>query len=106
MTIAGHAPVDDLRAALHVARVHLGVAVSGSPDPFWDDVRRHVVSWAIIGGISGVGYLAISIPSRIDRVLLNQDNVLQDVRDIQGSLSNLKQRIENLEVRVNRHPPQ
>ena len=71
--------------------------MTGAPDPFWDDVRKHVVSWAIIGSISGVGYLAISIPSRIDRVLLNQEMVREDVREVQSTLGTLKQRVEILE---------
>jgi len=97
MTIAGHEPASAIRSALHLARVHLEVAVTGAPDPFWDDVRKHVVSWAIIGSISGVGYLAISIPSRIDRVLLNQEMVREDVREVQSTLGTLKQRVEILE---------
>ena len=93
MTIAGHelfrSPSDPLHA--------LEVLVTSQPDPFWDDVRRHVTSWLIICGIGGVGYLAVSVPIRLDKVLSNQESIQTEMRHAQQRLTVLEQKAVTLE---------
>lgn len=95
MTIAGH---DAIKALDHFTHSLWGV-VSTEPEPFWDDVKKNVVAWLIIGGISSVGYMAVVIPGRLERVLINQDAVREDVRGLQSDLTTLKQRIDAIELR-------
>ncbi len=66
--------------------------MTSQPDPFWDDVRRHVTSWLIICGIGGVGYLAVSVPIRLDKVLSNQESLQVELRHAQDRLTTLEQK--------------
>lgn len=96
MTIAGHSALSDLETAAQ----SLWGLVSQEPDPFWDEVKRSVATWLVISAIAGVGYMAIQIPSRLERVLINQDAVRENVRELQQDFGELKQRIETVEVRL------
>jgi hypothetical protein len=88
MTIAGHELFRSRQDPFHA----LEVLVTSQPDPFWDDVRRHVTSWAIICGIGGVGYLAVSVPIRLDKVLSNQEAMQTDIQHAQDRLTTLEQK--------------
>ena len=70
--------------------------MNGTPDPFWDEVRRHVVSWLIICGVGGIGYLAVQVPIRLDRVLANQEGFATEMHEFKAAL-------KDLEARVTRH---
>ena len=98
MTIVGH----ELHRSTSAFTQALEVLVSGTPDPFWDDVRRHVTSWLIISGIAGIGYLAVSVPIRLDKVLANQDSLQIEMRSAQRELAELEHRTEALERGVKR----
>lgn len=98
MTIVGYEPSRTSRA-LHRA---MGALVTDDRDPFWDDVKRNVAAWLIITGIAGVGYMAVSIPSRMDRIILNQDAFREDVRGLQNDVGSLKERITALELHQGR----
>lgn len=95
MTIAG---MEASRAA-HVVTHTFEVLVSGMPDPFWDEVRRHVVSWLIICGVGGIGYLAVQVPLRLDRVLVNQEAFQGDLREFKTELRELETRMTREEQR-------
>jgi hypothetical protein len=69
------------------------------PDPFWDEVRRHVVSWLIICGVGGIGYLAVQVPLRLDRVLVNQEAFQGDLREFKTELRELETRMTREEQR-------
>lgn len=88
MTIAGHELFRSHHDPLHA----LEVLMTSQPDPFWDDVRRHVTSWLIICGIGGVGYLAVSVPIRLDKVLSNQESLQVELRHAQDRLTTLEQK--------------
>lgn len=75
---------------------------NGDADPFWDDVRRHVVSWLIVAGIGSIGWLAVTLPTRIDRVLTNQENFEVHVRDAQLEIKALTQNLATIQERVRR----
>ena len=75
------------------------VLVNGTPDPFWDEVRRHVVSWLIICGVGGIGYLAVQVPIRLDRVLINQESFQGELREFKAELQDLGVRMTRQEMR-------
>ena len=80
----------------------LGTVISD--ERFWIDVRKNVASWAIIGSIGGIGWLSFSVPSRLDRVLLNQESFKIQVNGLRSDIMELQdlrrkntERIERLE---------
>ncbi len=75
----------------------LEVLVTGVPDPFWDDVRRHVVAWLIIAGVGGIGYLAVQVPLRLDRVLVNQEGFAAELQEFKAALKDLEARVTRQE---------
>ena len=72
--------------------------MNGTPDPFWDEVRRHVVSWLIICGVGGIGWLAVQVPLRLDRVLVNQESFAGEVRELKAELKDLEVRMARQEA--------
>lgn len=98
MTIAGHDITGDADWILRGAEI----MANGDADPFWDDVRRHVVSWLIVAGIGSIGWLAVTLPTRIDRVLTNQENFEVHVRDAQLEIKALTQNLATIQERVRR----
>ena len=72
---------------------------SGVPDPFWDEVRRHVVSWLIICGVGGIGYIAVQVPIRLDRLLANQETLGAELQEFKEELQNLQIRMDRIEQR-------
>jgi hypothetical protein len=93
MTILGH---EFYRTADSFGHT-LEVLVSGVPDPFWDDVRRHVVAWLIIAGVGGIGYLAVQVPIRLDRVLVNQEGFAAELQEFKSALKDLEVRMARQE---------
>ncbi len=94
MTIAG---LEFPRAA-HAVSHSFEVLVNGTPDPFWDEVRRHVVSWLIIAGVGGIGYLAVQVPIRLDRVLINQETFQSELREFKTELQDIEVRLGRVEA--------
>jgi hypothetical protein len=93
MTILGHESsciTDNFGHALEVL-------VSGCPDPFWDDVRRHVTAWLIISSVASVGYLAVQVPIRLDRVLNNQEGFTLELQEFKAALKDLEVRVARQE---------
>jgi hypothetical protein len=95
MTIAGL----EVPRAAHAVGHSFEVLVNGTPDPFWDEVRRHVVSWLIICGVGGIGYLAVQVPIRLDRVLINQESFQGELREFKAELQDLGVRMTRQEMR-------
>jgi len=89
MTILGHEITRTADAVAHM----LEVLVSGCPDPFWDDVRRHVTAWLIISSVASVGYLAVQVPIRLDRVLTNQEGFAVELQEFKAALKDLEVRM-------------
>ena len=94
MTIAGL----EASKVAHAVGHSFEVLVNGTPDPFWDEVRRHVVSWLIICGVGGVGWLAVQMPIRLDRVLTNQDNFRTELQEFKSSIRDLEVRMARQEA--------
>ncbi len=89
MTILGHEFSRTADAFGHT----LEVLVSAMPDPFWDDVRRHVTAWLIIASVGGIGYLAVQVPLRLDRVLVNQEGFAAELQEFKAALRDLEVRM-------------
>jgi hypothetical protein len=70
---------------------------SGEPDPFWDDVRKHVTSWLIVCGVGGIGWLSVQVPIRLDRLLANQESIAAEVREFKLQLRDLEIRMDRQE---------
>jgi hypothetical protein len=98
MTIAGHDISGDADWILRGAEI----MASGMPDPFWDDVRRHVVSWLIVAGIGSIGWMAVTMPTRLDRVLNNQETFSMNVKEMQLEIKVLAQSLATVQERVRR----
>jgi hypothetical protein len=96
MTIAGHDLSHDVDRVLRGAEIMMG----GVPDPFWDDVRRHVVSWLIVLGIGSIGWMAVTLPTRLDRVLSNQEGFSDSIRVMQAEVKVLTQNLATVQERV------
>lgn len=94
MTIAGL----EVPRTAHAVSHTLEVLVTGVPDPFWDDVRRHVVAWLIIAGVGGIGYLAVQVPIRLDRVLANQEGFATEMQEFKAALKDLEVRMTRQEM--------
>jgi len=89
MTILGHEFSRTTDSFGHA----LEVLVSGIPDPFWDDVRRHVTAWLIISSVAGIGYLAVQVPIRLDRLLTNQEGFASELQEFKAALKDLEVRM-------------
>lgn len=68
-------------------------------DEFWVEVRKNVVSWAIIGGLSAVGWMAVNVPNQLNRIILNQEGFQSELRALRGELNELR---ANHEIRLRR----
>lgn len=65
---------------------------------FWQQVRLNVVSWLIIAGVSGVGYISYTVPKLLQVVIANQEQLQKEAESFKGALTSLDRRVTVLEL--------
>ena len=68
----------------------------------WLEVRQEAIAGLLVVGavsvVGGIGYIAYTVPHKLDRVISNQMEYKQRITDLEDEVKNHRDRITRLEV--------
>lgn len=56
----------------------------------WREIIQTSASWLVIGAICGVGWLSWTVPRQLDRILQNQQQLVEKTQDFDNRITKIE----------------
>ena len=71
-----------------------------SPPRFsWREVLQQVAAWGILAAVSGIGFIAYTVPRSLDAIQAGQKAIAERAVSVEGRVTALESRVTRIEVR-------